>query len=106
MINLTPHAISIKINDETITFEPSGVVARIETKEVVVNEINGIPVIKRELLQVVGLPDNDVPCIVSSMVLDAMKNSNRKNLFAPDTGNTAIRNERGHVVAVTRLVCN
>jgi hypothetical protein len=26
------------------------------------------------------------------------------NVFAPDSGSTAIRDERGHIVAVTRLI--
>lgn len=44
-----------------------------------------------------------VTYIVSSMVRDALGQS-RPDVFAPDTGPTAIRNEKGQVEAVTRLI--
>ena len=44
-------------------------------------------------------------CIVSSLVLEAAKAQGcAERLYAPDTGPTAIRDESGQIVAVTRLV--
>jgi hypothetical protein len=47
-------------------------------------------------------PGRHGACLVSSMVLEACPG--RAGVFAPDSGKTAIRNEKGHVVAVTQLV--
>ena len=112
MLNLTPHPITFQIDGrDPVTLPPTGMVARVETTErpagaVTVNEaglIGNVPVIRREMGQVTGLPHDDtIPVIVSSIVLAALPG--RYNTFAPDTGPTAIRNEAGHIVAVTRLV--
>lgn len=106
MLNLTPHAITIKTPNGSTTFQPSGTVARVNTIEKVVGTctVTGVEVIVRTLGEVVGIPTDGQSVIVSSMVLDACKGM--KNVFAPDTGATAIRNEKGHVIAVTRLVTN
>lgn len=120
MINLTPHAITVQIGDRSITFPPSGTVARVESIEFISGSMdifdpavaecdeqgnsNGcrVPVVVRSFGEVHGLPNDGSPCIVSSLVLGAVPG--RPNTFAPDTGSTAIRNERGQVIAVTRLV--
>lgn len=103
MINLTPHAITIRTKDGDVTFEPSGTVARVETRETTVGERFGVQVVRREFGDIFGLPENGEPCIVSSMVLAALP-AGTPNVYAPDTGATAIRNDAGHIVAVTRLV--
>ena len=112
MLNLTPHPITIQIDGrEPVTLPPFGMVARVETTEraagaVTVNDagvMGNVPVIRREMGAVTGLPDNDTLLVlVSSIVLAALPG--RPNTFAPDTGPTAIRDEKGHIVAVTRLV--
>ena len=102
-INLTPHALSVQLPDgSTTTIPPSGVVARVTTEEVVVGQVVGVPVVERRFGAVEGLPDEGVPCLVSALVAGAVPG--RKGVYAPDTGPTAIRNDKGHVVAVTRLV--
>lgn len=112
MINLTPHAISIRLADgTTVTIPPSGAIARVEQSETVVGSIpldtgDSVPVITRTKGRVIGLPYDPVRvggCLVSSMVLDALP-PGTPGVYAPDTGATAIRNEKGHIVAVTRLV--
>ena len=46
MINLTPHAISVLLNDGTTkVFEPSGTIARVSTVETVIGEVDGITVV-------------------------------------------------------------
>lgn len=122
MLNLTPHPITLSCLDGTeITFQPSGTVARVATIEsvhrtmdVFPTEVSSecdqqgntnvhlIPVFRRIFGEVVGLPAEGVECIVSAMVASAVPN--RSGVFAPDTGDTAIRNEKGFVIAVTRLV--
>lgn len=121
MLNLTPHAITLKCLDGSeITFQPSGVVARVTTIESVVGTRDvwphgvpecdeqgnstgsRIPVVSRTLGEAEGLPEEGVECLVSAMVLSAVPG--RKGVYAPDSGPTAIRNEKGHIVAVTRLV--
>ena len=102
-INLTPHALGIQLPDgSTVTIPPSGTVARVTTEEVVVDEVAGIPVVERRFGAVGGLPEEGTLCLVSALVAGAVPG--RKGVYAPDTGTSAVRNEKGHVVAVTRLV--
>ena len=75
IINLTPNAINFRIYDNcsllmTTTIEPSGVIARVSTKEVPMDSINEIPVIRTEYGEIENLP---APCegtvyVVSSLV--------------------------------------
>lgn len=105
-INLTPHPITIRNEYIDITIEPSGQIARVEMQENTVSFLAAgyIPVIRRTVKSVSGLPlDGSSPCLVSSMVLAALPKET-KNVYAPDTGPTAIRDENGQIVAVTRLV--
>lgn len=104
MINLTPHAITLRLPDgQDVTLQPSGTVARVSMADEIVGTVAGVPLIRRRPGPVIGLPDGDQPCIVSSMVLAALP-AGAPGVYAPDTGSTAIRDERGLVIAVTRLV--
>jgi hypothetical protein len=104
MLNLTPHAITIRRADGSeVTIPPSGQVARVNTVERNISTFEGgVPVIVRIGGAATGLPEEGVPCLVSAMVLAAVPG--RAGVYAPDSGPTAIRDERGQVVAVTRLV--
>jgi hypothetical protein len=108
MINLTPHAITIeRENGERVTFPPHGVVARVESLEWDSGRMAaGVPVVIRRFGRIIGLPLEDEACLVSSLVLEAVKAQQpwRQNVFAPDTGATAIRDADGRIVAVRRLV--
>lgn len=106
MINLTPHSITLRTPQGDVTLPPSGTVARVTMDETVVgtDALTGLPIINRKPGTVTGLPEAGERCIVSAMVLDAIDGVRARNVFAPDTGATAIRNEKGHIVAVTRLV--
>ena len=103
LINCTPHTLKIVGMGE---LPPSGHPVRVEMVETITTEMGGVPVITRKPGLVTGLPRDErgaiLPCLVSSMVLDALP-AGTKNVYAPDTGATAIR-ENGQVVAVTRLV--
>jgi hypothetical protein len=103
VLNLTPHEITIRRPDGSdFTIPPSGMVARITTEERVIGTLDGIPVVLRQPGGAIGLPEEGVACLVSAMVLTAVPG--RSRVFAPDSGPTAIRDERGQIVAVTRLV--
>jgi len=111
LINLTPHVVVIETGDGSfVTIPPSGMVARVATEETVASsvEVSGftIPVVTRQFGEVSGLPDQDETCIVSSLVLEAVRLQQpwRRNVFAPDTGTTAIRDSDGRIIAVRRLV--
>lgn len=104
MLNLTPHAITVRANGADTVFPPSGTLARVSSTEEVVGTcpVTGAPIVRRVFGEVTGLPTDGSSCIVSAMVLSACQGM--AGVYAPDTGPTAVRNEAGHVVAVTRLV--
>lgn len=112
MINLTPHPITIRTADGDIVLPPDGTVARVSTVEtdagaVVVDDSGRlVPVIRRQFGKVIGLPEEDLPCVVSSLVLEAVRVQQpwRRAIYAPDAGPTAIRDQDGRILAVTRLV--
>lgn len=119
-LNLTPHAISIKTADFAVTVQPSGFLARVSTTEEVTSSVAGIPVIRRSMgaVEIVFEGESkvltkemvtvrDTPLmLVSSMVLEAIQADSEiaPFVFAPDTGATAERNDKGHIVSVCRLV--
>lgn len=100
LVNLTPHPIMV---EGFGTFESKGL-ARVSTTQKVVGNINGIDLVETVQGQVEGLPEMEEGkmYIVSGMVLSALKGS-RADVVAPDTGSTAIRNEKGQIIAVTRF---
>lgn len=106
MLNLTPHAIVVETDNGRITFEPSGTVARVSTHTRVVGTLdNGISVVERSYGEVDNVPT--LPCeqfLVSSMVLDQLPKEYSGIAFAPDTGLGAIRDDKGHIVATSRLI--
>ena len=70
----------------------------------------GVSAITRTPSDVEGIFEDDFDkhpngVLVSAMVLDNLPPSLRQYpIYAPDTGTSAIRNEKGQVEAVTRLV--
>lgn len=122
MLNLTPHAINILLEDgQTVTLPPSGAVARVlmdekdcgnkqiaaySTAEASHDPVEvSVPVVKRQPGAVTGLPDyvcGDIPAVVSALVAAALPGA--PGIYAPDTGPTAVRDEHGNIVAVRRLI--
>lgn len=104
MLNLTPHAITLRHNGIDTVFPASGIIARVEVSSASagVCPVTGAPLVSRSKGKVIGIPETGEVCIVSSMVLDAC--GGMSGVVAPDTGDTAIRNEKGHVVACTQWV--
>lgn len=105
LINLTPHAIVIRLPDGDREIPASGSVARVATSHVPAGTIDGIPVFDQTFGEIEGLPEpqEGVVFIVSAIVLAAAKELGRTDVVAPDTAR-AIRNEDGQIVAVPGLV--
>ena len=123
-VNLTPHPIVVVAEKADGSFEtlatipPSGVVARVTVEEEVLdNETSSYPfqLVRNKIGGVTGLPpvEENPPVdtgfcpqrelfIVSRMVLDALPK--RDDVVAPDTGPTAYRDPRGHILGVTQFV--
>jgi len=107
IVNLTPHDIKIVVGDYETVIPTSGTVARVSMtateQHAVFDGGTAIPVFYNEPGGIEGLPEplNDRVYLVSIVVLATTK---RKDVFAPDTGPTAIRNEKGQIQAVTRLL--
>ena len=103
-VNLTPHEITIKTYDKEFKIKPSGIIARVTTEEKEQGKLNNIPIVERSFGKVENLPEpkENVVYLVSSLVLEGVRD--RDDVFAPDTGNTAIRDEKGRIIAVTRLI--
>lgn len=110
MLNLTPHAIVFQAEDGTaVTLQPSGVIARVSTDTVQAGFVPGtdFPVIKTIYGAVEGVPE--LPCepfLVSGLVLGRLDPQYSGVAFAPATGpaDGAVRNDKGHIVAVTKFV--
>jgi hypothetical protein len=109
MNNLTPHAISLAdaAGEIVATIPPSGVVARVAVtyREVGAAIFAGssAAVVVAEYGAVEGLPPvGGGPYLVSGLVLGAVRG--RDDVYAPDTGPTAVRDAAGRIVAVRRLV--
>ena len=115
MVNCTPHPITIEGLGE---LPPSGILPRVSTEYLHDFPINGVRVRQKVygVGTVTGLPEpvEGLSFIVSGMVREALSLSDalsalpefqsRPDVFAPDTGDDAIRNEKGHIVAVRGLV--
>jgi len=106
-VNLTPHAIVVRLADGSdLTFPASGKVARVdELPTTVVGEMGGVKILSRTVFgQVVDLPEptEGFAYIVSGLVAGVVY---RADVFAPATGpkDGAIRNDKGQIVAVVAL---
>ena len=103
IVNCTPHGVQIQKKGDLITLPKSGIIPRVSTVEVEADFIDGIPTVTQSTGNVEGLPASEagVLFLVSGMVFSS---TDRLDVVAPDTGKTAIRNEGGQIVAVTRLL--
>ena len=101
-LNLTPHAITVR---GIGNLAPSGVIPRVSSKRIEIQNSSGVRMVKNEFGAVEGLPDavDGTILIVSGMVLAAL-NGSRPDVFAPDTGPDAVR-VNGQISEVLGLVC-
>jgi hypothetical protein len=124
-INMTPHTVNLLLAHGTeLVIEPSGLIARCEDEFEDADPIEGLdmPLVTRTHGEVtldriedkktvesgIRLPNpvKGTVIIVSGMARDAIAKSAhpRRDIVAPDTGKTALRNDKGHILKVTRLV--
>ena len=99
-INLTPHQLNI-----TDTIVPtSGTIVRIDYEENQLDFVENIPVYQNNLPVLVDMPEpqENIIYLVSGMVLPFC--GGRTDVFAPDTGSRAVRNDAGHITSVTSLL--
>lgn len=109
IINLTPHPITLRDAEGVDhTFSSAGV-ARVTSTPGARESVAGVPVPvfgRDSFGEVIDLPDqaDGVFYVVSGMVGAALSGS-RSDVLVPGTGpkDGAIRNEAGHIVAVTCL---
>lgn len=103
IMNLTPHAITFvgaNTDGTDMVVKPSGILARVATKTVVIGEIVGIPVTKTEFSEVEGLPapQEGVIFLVSSLV--ASRCPDRDDVFIP---NESVRDSEGRIIGCKSL---
>ena len=112
IVNLTPHSIVVLRDDglgcqEAAEFSPSGVVARVATKPGEKMEGKDLPLFTSTTFgEVEGLPAPQAGTIFLVSALVAGRCVGRADVFSPGTGpaDGAVRNEKGHITAVTRLI--
>jgi hypothetical protein len=105
LVNLMKHDCTCSFPEPWGSFvvKPSGVEATVSTKEVEGTLLGGtLPIVSVVYGEVQNLPDPEagIMYIVNAMVFER---SSRKDLLAPDTGKSAIRDEKGMVKAITRF---
>ena len=61
LLNLTPHAFTLRTPQGDVILPPSGTVARVSMADDVVGTASGLPVIRRTPGPVVGLPTDGTP---------------------------------------------
>ena len=102
MINLTPHAINFVTEEGTplLTVEPSGTIARVSCKTMVIGKEDGIPITTNVYGEVEGLPDpeDDTILIVSALV--AGRVPHRTDVYIP---NEAVRDDKGRIIGCKSL---
>lgn len=112
LCNLTPHPLVLRGADGTdTTVPPSGNVARVSSTPGSLTEVPGVPVPVASATvfgAVTDLPDpqDGVFFLVSGMVGAALVGRGRTDVLMPGTGpnDAAVRNDKGHIIAVTRLI--
>lgn len=102
IVNLTPHAIVIRLADGSDrTIPPSGQIARMAMVPTEAEPVAGVPTVKTVFGEVVGLPpaEEGVVFVTSTPLAQRVA---RADVMSPDTGPTAIR-VGGQIVAVRGL---
>jgi len=97
--NLTPH----EVNINGVIFPPSGIIARVSQKNIVIGEFDEITLIRALYGDVVDLPEYkyDELLIVSAMVRTALPD--RYDLASPGD---LIRDEVGSIIGCKNLIIN
>lgn len=105
IINCTPHDIHFcdPITRQIVkTYPRSGIVPRVSSETQRLPDIDGCQAVTHIWGAVDGLPEPEAETLyaVSTMVADKCRG--RMDLIVPDSGPTAVRDEKGQIVGVTR----
>jgi hypothetical protein len=110
-VNLTPHEVVVYADGSVLRIPPSGRVARVTTKEVLVGTVSGVPVFKVDYGEVEGLPEpkENTIYIVSLLVLQALRarGVERNDVVAPNSGpgpHGAVRDSEGRIIGVRSFI--
>jgi hypothetical protein len=109
LVNLTPHTIVLRAQDGAETsVEPAGALARVHASPGELGQVDGIavPVAAADTYgPVEGLPEPTTGVVYLVSALVGARVRDRADVLVPGTGpgDGAVRNDRGHIVAVTRL---
>ena len=100
-VNLIAHDITISGYG---TLPRAEIPCRVETKQRIVAYLAGIPIAETQFDKIVNLPnpEDGVYYIVNRLVMDFVP-FDREDVYCVDTGPSAIRDQSGHVAAVTQL---
>ena len=105
IINLTPHCINIMDieGNEVMKFESMGI-ARADSFETVVDDLNGIPVVEMSYGNPIGLPDpvDGTAYIVSMLTIQAAIQVGRTTADLYTTADL-VRNEKGQIIGCRKL---
>lgn len=104
IVNCTPHDVTLRTDCGDVVYPKSGCVPRITFDAPEIGQLGGAPIVSRECTGISDMPPvaQNTVYIVSTMVFDACPE--RTDLVVPDSGPTAIRDERGQIAAVVRFV--
>lgn len=94
-VNLTPHALNVRVGEAEIVIPPSGSIARAAQTVTPCGEIDGIPVYRTTYGAVEGLPApvDGTWYIVSSLTAQAVKD--RNDILIPGP---AVRDNDGRII--------
>jgi hypothetical protein len=102
LINLTPHDVVIRQDDQDIIIPRSGKVARVRETERRSETVEGVDITDISYDKTVNLPDPQENTVYIVSVIVAFANRDRRDLVFPD-GLHAYRDERGQIEAVPGL---
>ena len=101
-INLTPHEIKLvgENNEVKLVVEPSGQVARLSAKTVVIGDIDGIPLTTTEFGELEGLPEPEEGTLYIVSQLVAQQVPERQDVVIP---NESVRDDKGRIIGCRSL---
>lgn len=110
IINLTQHAINLKVADAALDIPPSGVEAKIATRSVAKDplQVEGLlvplPVVGTEFGDLENLPppQEGVVYVAGLVVAQAAAKLGRRDVYSPDV----LRNDKGQPIGAKGLVAH
>ena len=102
LVNLTPHDVVIRQNEEDIVIPKSEKVARVKEREKHIQTIDGVRVTDIYYEETLNLPEPKENTYYIVSIVVAYANRYRRDLFFPD-GLNAYRDEKGQIEAVPGL---